>query len=736
MKKALLVILTLGSMICAQAQSFVSVHDINYRTSAQLAVCNDTSDYLGDTVITYGIVVIDGNRSEVSSGTVPGGNRPFIFIVDTANGGVSGDFNGLEVMGTNEAGSLSPPPTFTQVIAGDIVKITGVIGWYNNSNQISLLDANSFSVVGSASAPVSDTIEIGVLNDANRVNNMQTGEEYEGAFVTFKDVTVVQVIYFSGNSRISFDAVDANGNRINVSDRFLAQKLPSWSTVNPNSPQTTGSFSPPVVGTFYTSLSGVVRQDGNGCTGGTGRGYELNPFDSTHYEIGYAPPFISNVERDPLIPTSNQTVDVECNVVDFDGTLDSAIIAWSADTTLSPSQFPKTTLGLVSGSTSDFINVIPAHPDGTFIRYYIYAEDNDGNKSYYPTKPLNQPEPNVEHYFVRDNGPKVFDIQYSLLPSGASPLEGRNITVKGIVTASTKLYDLGFLYIQDEGGSEWSGIWCVGSGLSTFFRGEEVMLTGTVEEDYGMTQLNVSQASKTGNKGVVTATTIDPTDSALYANSGWEKWEGVLVRYEHPQNQKLFISQENLGFGDYAVGASANAPLSQSGRILAGRQSGTSYSSLFVQLVTDTVYRTLDGFMNVNPIEVSDTMNMDAVEGIIYYGFSNYRLLPRNNDDFIGINVVLDSTNLPTSPISVTEFEGLSGLKIYPNPATEWVNIGFETEQDFNVTIYDMRGEVMLTKNAQTETRINLANFTNGMYIISLTNNEGQTHFSKIIITK
>ena len=131
-----------------------------------------------------------------------------------------------------------------------------MVGEYNGSNQLSLADANSFSIVSTTTDPVvSDTITVGDLNDAQFVNNVTTGEQYEGSFVTLTDVTVTQVIPFSGN-RVSFNIVDGNGNAMNVSDRFLAQKLSSWTTVNPNSPQTQGSFVPPVPGTFYNSISG------------------------------------------------------------------------------------------------------------------------------------------------------------------------------------------------------------------------------------------------------------------------------------------------------------------------------------------------------------------------------------------------------------------------------------------------------------------------------------------------
>jgi hypothetical protein len=741
MKKGLLLLTGLFTGLLLMGQTsppFVSIYDINYVSPADLAACNDTSSYLGDTVLTRGIVVVDGNLSEVASGSVQGGNRPFIFLVDTADGGSPGPFKGIELMGVYEDanGTLLAPPSFTQVIAGDIVEVKGIVGEFNGSNQLSLADANSFSVVGFISTPpVADTVPLADFNDANRINQIATGQPYEGAFVTLENVTVSAVIPFGGN-RVSFDIVDGSGNRMNVSDRFLAQRLPSHQTVNPNSPQQTGSFVPPVPGTFYNSLSGLIRHDANGCTGDNGRGFEINPFDSTHYNVGFAPPFISQVDRDPPVPTSNQSPDIACNITDFDGTLDSVAICWSTNGSLQPSQFPAFDMTLVSGSTDEFEYAIPNQPDGTLVRYYIYAKDNDGNESFFPSKPVNQPEPNVLFYTVRDGGLQIYDIQFTLDPAGASPLVGETVTVTGIVTASTKQFDLGYLYLQDEGGAEWSGIWCVGIGLSDFFRDEEVTVTGVVEENFGMTRLNVSQAQKTGNKGVVTPSVVDPTDSAAYANDEWEKWESVLVQFEEPNQNKLWISQENLGFGDYAVSDAPTASTARSGRILAGRQSGSSSSSLFVQLVTDTVYRTLDGLMNVPPIVVSDTMNMDAVIGMMFYSFGNFRLLPRNNDDFVGINVVLDSTNLPTSPISIQEFETIPGVRMYPNPAQQWVSIELDEQAAFNISVFDMHGKIVIREDAQGKVLLNLGNLQNGIYLVSLTDEDGRTHHSKLIITK
>jgi len=708
----------------AFAQNYVSISDINYVSPTDLAACDDTSAYLGQTIITRGVVVTPGNVSEVASGSVTGGARPFIFIQDTAVGGQSTPFAGIEVMGvyTSSTGSLQVPATFTQALPGDIVEVKGVVGEYNGSNQLSLADANSFSIVSLTSDPiVSDTITVGDLNDAQFVNDLTTGEQYEGSFVTVTDVTVTSVVFFSGN-RVSVNVADANGNSINLSDRFLAQKMSSWSTVNTNSPQSQGSFVPPVPGTFYNSISGVVRHDANGCTGDNGRGYEINAFDASHFDIGYAPPYIANFERDPAVPTSNQDAELTCSITDFDGSVDSVAIVWSAIDTQSVANFTVAPMNLVAGTTDEYLFEIPKQADGTLVRYYVYASDNDGNVSYYPSTPITQAVPNVDFYTVRDNGLNIADIQFTFNANGASTLAGQEVTVTGIVTASTKIGDLGYLYLQDENATAWGGIWCVGLGLNSYYRDEEVTVTGTVEEYFGMTRLNVSASSKTGNKASITPIIIDPSDSASYANFGWEPYESMLVRYEDPQGGTLAISQTNLGFGDYAVSTSATAPISKSARILAGRQASTAYSSLNVQLVTDTAYANLDGEMNVTPIVVDNSMTFDAVEGILFYGFSNFRLLPRNNNDFIGASVTLDSISVATSPIGVDEWAA-GNVKVYPNPATDLIVL--ESTSAGTWSISTVLGQELATVTTTGTARVDVSNWQKGTYVARFSGSEG-----------
>lgn len=703
----------------AAAQTYYPISTLQYVSPSQLAACKDSSGFEGQIVKTVGIVVTPGNVSEVPSGSVQGGHRPFFFIVDTAAQGAAGPFRGMEVMGvyTNAQNQLVTLPNVEYLMPGDLIQFIGKVSTFNNGTQLEATSASSMTILGTRPVPTPAVVPVGALNDPQRINIPTTGEPWENAFVDLQNVTVTEVILFGGN-RVSFNVVDGNGNKINVSDRFLAQKLPSYQTVNPASPQTTGQFVPPVPGTFYSSLKGMIRHDGNGCfTAGGTRGYELNPFSAAHYQIAYAPPYISNFERDPMIPTPNQSPDLTCNITDFDGTVDSVHVFYSTNASLQPTQFTKAVMPLVAGSTDEYEFSLPSAPNGTLMRYYLRAKDDDGNVSYYPTTPVGQAQPNVDYYTVRTGGMKVYDVQYTQASNGNSPYLGKTVTLKGFVTASTKPYDLGYLYLQDADGGPWSGIWCVGSGITQFFREEEVQVTGLVEEYYGMTRLNVSSVSRTGQRRALTASVLNPSDSASKWNWGWEAYEGCYVRLADPNQAKLRVTNPNLGFGDFAVSQTPGAGYWRRTLVMAGRQSATAFGSLYVQLVSDLQYDTIDGEMMVDPILVADTMTMDAVEGILFYGFSNFRVLPRNNDDFIGINVALDSTALPKSTIGLHEGSA-AGLRSFPNPTADVIVVEGPAG---TWVLSDLTGRAVLRgRRSAAPTEVDLSGLSAGTYVLTL----------------
>jgi hypothetical protein len=730
MKKTLLSIfgLLMVTLLSAQYQN-VSITQINASSAMDLQNCVDTSAYLGDTITTMGIVVIDGNLSEVSSSSITGGSRPFISLVDTANNGAPGAFKGIVVMGVNAGGTPNTPNSnIENALAGDTILITGVVGEFAGALQLQPLDANSVTTLGFTTAPTYATVPVADLQDATRQNVLTTGEQWDGSYVEIQNVTVTSVSVFSGGSRTEFTVADANGNQILVADRFLPMRLAGNSTVNPNSPLTTGTFVAPSVGTVYNHIRGLIFQDENGCRGGGGfaGGYEINPFDTLDIDKAASPAQITLVNRTPAVPNGTQSVNVSAEIVDNDGFVTSATLYYTSDQSAAANTFSSV---MMTASGANYSATIPAFPNDSIVRYYIEAIDDSSNVSTSPG--LN------DYYFytVRANGMNITDVQFTLPGSSdASPYEGDTVTFTGIVTASYQPNDLGYLYVQDANATEYAGIFVNGGGTAVFSlnRGDEVTINGIVQEQFGFTNIDALTVTTTGTTGVsVTPVVINPSDTNLFTSANrdnLEKYESMLVRYENPMvGGKVNIINPNLGFGEFSVGSGVAA--TTDARVLAGRQSGTSaQSSLNVSISSDT--STYGSGLNVTPVQASITQNMDALEGILYYSFSNFKLTPRNNADFIGFNEPLVSIE----PFVSTNVE----VSIFPNPAEDRVNVSVSDAHNVNrltIQVVDITGRVVVDQvSTLNNTSFNLEGLESGIYLIRVTENNEMIHSSKLFI--
>ncbi len=84
-------------------------------------------------------------------------------------------------------------------------------------------------------------------------------------------------------------------------------------------------------------------------------------------------PQIANLQRSVAQPQASDTVTVTVEISDPNGSIAEATLLYST-TTQSLTQLPLT---LASGNT--YQAVLPARPDGTYVRYSVYAKDNDDN---------------------------------------------------------------------------------------------------------------------------------------------------------------------------------------------------------------------------------------------------------------------------------------------------------------------------------------------------------------------
>lgn len=708
MKKFLLLFALLFSIsLGLQGQAVVPMDSL--QIPVDLVNCNDTSIFFGDTVTVYGVAVMDGGLAQVSSGRN-------IWIQSGA-----GPWSGLDVFGNS--GTVIAPTDILDINAGDSVAITGYMDEYFGESEIVPISAIK---LGTNKTVHLNTVDVCDLNDGQQNNNLADGEQWEGTFVEVKDVTVISVGFFSGGNRVSFTVQDQNGCVVNISDRFLVQRLPA----------NAGTFVPPTVGDFFCSIKGVLTHSLNNCNTATGRGYEINPFDSTHYEICSAAPSIFGVTRSPVCPGSTDSISFSCDILDSDGVTGAQLYyATGANCTSA-----YTSIAMTNTSGSIYQASIPPQSDGTFIKYYISATDTANNVGENPTV-TNGSDPRF--FKVNDNGCTISDIQFvpSCFNSDASGYRGLTVTVDGVVTASAEPNNLATVFIQEENKIDWAGIMATGSTtLANLKVGDKVEVTGDVEESFFLTRLeNISTINPLGT-GTINPVVFKPQDLTTYDFATNEQFESMLVSLADLNGGPLIVVQQSadltFNFAEYRVGHDEFDPVNGT-RVQAGRQTTSSIASNNVSYINDSIWIIDGGALLVDPCIVHEGTKFDTISGILYYSFGNYKVLPRNNDDYVG--GFADSC---PGAVAVIPPLADSRLVVYPNPAQDQLNLDY----DFNRTVSgiiemrDLMGRLVKTEilNGVAGTlNLDTNNLNAGTYVLSFRENNGQWNWNaKVILVK
>jgi hypothetical protein len=178
----------------------------------------------------------------------------------------------------------------------------------------------------------------------------------------------------------------------------------------------------------------------------------------------------------------------------------------------------------------------------------------------------------------------------------SSPYEGEVVTVMAIVTATADDFYMGDTgLLGDPGGGPWTGLAYYDSTLS-LSRGDSVMVTGTVKEHYGFTELiDLSEVTVLGTGASIPPATQVETVDISDMGSDPEQWECVLVEIRDAVVQS--IGQ----YGMYDVDDG-------SGECIVDDDGNYSYSPS----VGDTLY---------------------SAVGIVWYSFDEWQLEPRDDSD-------------------------------------------------------------------------------------------------------
>ncbi|HJN68274.1 MAG TPA: hypothetical protein QF602_02375, partial [Candidatus Marinimicrobia bacterium] len=273
--------------------------------------------------------------------------------------------------------------------------------------------------------------------------------------------------------------------------------------------------------------------------------FKIIPRDDLDIVQG-SPPDISNVSYSPSVPTEGADVIVSAEITD-NGSISTAALIYDAGSGEMEASMANTTGDTYEGT-------IPGQTAGTQVVFHIKAVDNDGFFA----------ESAEIGYMVLPSGSEVvdiFDIQYTTDPSGDSPMAGEEVTINGVVTAEFWGGDNKRIFVQDDEGP-WAGILVYESGgwdnmdiispdgvVHSIAEGDNVMLTGTVTEYYGMTEItDVSSISALGPSSFEIPHSVVTPEQIMTGGTEAEAYEGCLVTIED-----VVVFDEDLGSGEWSV---------------------------------------------------------------------------------------------------------------------------------------------------------------------------------------
>lgn len=718
MKKLLLLffLCVLGLNLSAQEYKHVSIKDLQYVSDERLQAGDDKSDYYkGDTVTVTGIVVVppvnDKNELVLVAGT-----RLQAYIVDTA-ASARGEWAGLNIMLANA--SAPAAAVFREVDTTEIITVTGVIDEYSGQTQLNILDDSPVEIAeGPAVRPEPVEITIADLQNGN-VANLLTGEKYEDMYVVIKNVTTSDRNTTATAAAAMFYLNDDKGNKIQIFSRSRYYQ------------KTAGGYIPPADGSKIDYAKGLVFH----YVSGGNNVYEIVPVYPSDVKIsqsGSYAPEITNIKRDVVEVGYNKPVKISAKIKDVDGTIADARVYYHVN-----GGAVKTAVMTKNSPTdSVYTATIDGFSDSTLVDFYVRAVDNANTVA---TNPRDTTKGNF--FYMALNRPlTIKDVQYSPFGSGYSAYNNYRVTLTGVVTADTSLIQgdggqVGARVYMQNGKGPWSGIWLFGTEIIKVKKGDNITVQGVITESNNNTRLdsiNTSNAytvNSTGNTipeaEVISTQEINGVQNGVVSA---EKWEGVLVKYanvtvkdDNADGESGPNASGHPNFGEITVADASNVATRVE------LQEGVhSYHNLW----TDG----LDKLPGNVQVQAGDTFT--ELKGILWQSFSNYKIVPMTNSDFVGY--VSDVEDKPVSSVSEYALD-----QNYPNPFNPSTTISYALAQNGFVTlkIFNVLGQEIATlfrgyqDAGSHRVQFNASQLPSGIYLYQL-NTADYSSVKKMMLVK
>lgn len=694
----LILLLMLSIELFAQNYPEVTIKDINFVPNDSLLFyasknTEPKSLLVGDTVIITGVVMNSPYfNADPANAEMLAAGAPSVFLQDQNNpewGGVLFRDPSL----TNEV--------FAVLDSGMVVKAAVEVVEYFTTTEADVISFDASNVIGISARPKPVVLTLDSLFVKGTTTPNYLAEKWEGVYVEIQNVNTSDPgIVGSG----TFKIFDENNTSMVI--------------YNKGNYIRTG-FIPPTAGTSVTRIRGYIETR----TGGQYGWFMLNPVYPDDIIYGESAPNISNVVRDKGVVKFNEEVMVSAKVVDEDKT--SGIKSIKLNYSINNANFVAVDMTLTNLADSIWSATIPSVSDSSLIKYYISAVDSNNFSSTSPS--------NIERsyfYLALDRELKIQDVQYSPFGSGYSGYNGYEVTVSGQVSAdTTDIQGDGAnigpqVYIQN-GTGPWSGIQIFGVEANDVRRGDILKVTGIVNESFGVTRIGTLdqgvtiETSLADNFEGVQPTVISTSEINALGDGllPAESYEGVLVKLENVtvvndnadgESGPDMGSGGNRNFGEMFVADTSNVQM----RVEV--QDGThDYNNFW------------DTSLENKGIRIETGNTFESITGILFYSFSNYKLVPRKNDDFAGFKT--DVKNNLEIPVNYSLSQN------YPNPFNPSTLISYSVPNNISsrnakvvIKIFDVLGREVITlvNNVHSpgnyEVRFDGSNLSTGIYFYTL----------------